>query len=130
LNYGRRLEKNFPQRSASSEAVRANETGRFWDFKETKPIALTETALQQIRYTRWTFEIETPKRRATAETLGGEKSDLPINTKSFGTAQISNQFATVSPQQTIIPNQKVAIVYNKWEMSGRWIETLTLDELN
>jgi hypothetical protein len=108
----------------------ANETDRFWDRNKPKSTALRETGIQQMCYVRWEFEIESLERRTAAETQCLEKSELLTNTKSFGRAQISNQFATVSPQQTIIPNQKVAIVYNKWEMSSRWMETLTLDELN
>jgi hypothetical protein len=60
----------------------------------------------------------------------GENSDLPTNTESFGRAQILNHFATVRPHQTIVDNQKVIVVYNKWETMIPPMKSLALNELN
>jgi hypothetical protein len=114
---------------AGREAVPANETDRFWDFNETKSTALIETMVQQLSYARWTFEIESRERRLI-ETPRRENSDPPTNTKSFGRAQISNQFATVSPQQAIIPNAKVGTVHNKRKTIVQPTANVALDELN
>jgi hypothetical protein len=45
------------------------------------------------------------------ETFCGENGDLPTNTKRLRRDQILNKFETVSAQQTIISNQKVAVVH-------------------
>jgi hypothetical protein len=112
LNRCWRLEDEFFQRSSESEALLTDEKHRFWEFNETKPPATKETVVQKMRYARWMFKIDSRERRVVAETLCRENSDLPTNTKSFGIAEISNQFATVSPNQTIVANQKVVAVYN------------------
>jgi hypothetical protein len=90
-----RLESNFIQLSAVLKAGIANEKDRFWDFNQAKSTAAIESVMPQMRYPRWTFEIESRERRAVAETQWRKKSDLPINTNSWGTAQIANHFATV-----------------------------------
>jgi hypothetical protein len=129
LNSGWRLESNFSQLAAVKEAVLTNETDRFWNVDEAKSTALRESVVQQMRYPRWTFEIESYERSAF-ETLCGENSYCTINTKSFGRAQISNHFATVSPHQTIIANQKVRTVHNKRETIALRIETHAIDEFD
>jgi hypothetical protein len=104
------------------EEALANETDRFWNFDDTKSMAQRESVVQQMRYPRWTFEIESRERRAV-ETLCGENSYGPTNTKSFGRAQISDHFATVSPHHKIIANQKVRTAHNKRETISRGKET-------
>jgi hypothetical protein len=89
-----------------------------------KLTAIQESTVQQMSDVRWTSEIESPERRAFAETLCGENSYLPTSTKSFGKAQISNHFAIVSPNQTIVSNQKVVIVSNKRETISQPIGVL------
>jgi hypothetical protein len=105
-----RLENNFSQGSAVIEAAAANETDRFWNFDETKSSALIETLVQQMRYARWMFETESSEGTVITETPCSENSDIPINTKSLGKAQISKHFAAVRPHQAIISNQKVVTV--------------------
>jgi hypothetical protein len=130
LNYGWRLENNFRQLSAFREAFLTYEADRFRNFKETKSTALTETALQQMRYTRWTFEIESCERITAAETPFAQNCDLPTNTKSSGRAQMSKHFATVSPYQTIVANQEVAIVDSQRERIVPSIKKVALDEFD
>jgi hypothetical protein len=72
-----------------------------------------------MRYATWTFEIESRERPVVGETLCSENSDIGTNTKSVGTPQISNQFATVSPHQAIVPDQKVVTVQSKSRMIVR-----------
>jgi hypothetical protein len=86
------------------EAMFANETDRLWDFDGTKLGARRESMVQQMRYARWTFEIESCERRVMAETQCRENRYLPTNTKSLGTTHVSNQFATVNPHQTTVSN--------------------------
>jgi hypothetical protein len=82
-----------------------------------------------MRYATWSFKIESRERRVI-ETLCGENCDLPIYTKSFARVQITNQFATVSPKQTIVVNAKVGTGYNKRETIVPLIVTVAPDELN
>jgi hypothetical protein len=113
LNCGRRLENNFRRGTAVIKAEPANETYRFWNFNETKTAVKRETVVEQMR--DFNFESESPDRRAVPETVCGENSDFTTNTKTFGTAKISNHFPTVSTHQTIVSNEKVGTVYNNWE---------------
>jgi hypothetical protein len=83
-----------------------------------------------MRYATWTFEIESCERGEVTETHCGEHSDLPIDRKSWRRAQISNQFATVTPHETIIPHAKVGTVYNKQETIVPLTIMIMLDELN
>jgi hypothetical protein len=109
------------------EAAITNETDRVWDFNKTKSTALRESLVQQMRYARWTFEIEGRERRVSEKTPRSENSDLPTNAKSLGRAQISNQLAAVNSQQTIGFDKKVVTVYNKRKTTGRRIAA---DEVN
>jgi hypothetical protein len=108
----------------------ANKMNRFWNFNEAKSTAIIETPVQQMCDARWKLEFESRKRALPAETPCGENTDLPTNAKHFGRAQISNHFATVSPYQTFIANQKVFMVYNKWETIARRIEIPAVDEFD
>jgi hypothetical protein len=112
------------------EAELTNETDRVWDFNETKLTTLIETVVQQMCDARWTFEVESREPIVFSETRCAENSDLTTNTKSFGSAQISNQFPTISTHQAIFVNQKVVTVYNKWETFGTRIETFAVDEFD
>jgi hypothetical protein len=112
------------------EAPFTNETDRFGDFNETKSSTVKETLVQQMCYARWKFKTESCERRAIAETLCGENGYRATNTKSFGRAQISNHFQTVSPHQTTVADQKVFMVYKKWKTFVRWIETFAVDEFD
>jgi hypothetical protein len=96
------------------KAVISNETDRFSDFNETKSTAITEIKVQQTRYARWTFEIESRERRVSEKTPCSENSDLPTN-------------ANASSQQTISSDKRVVAVYNKPKTTGRRIAA---DEVN